>query len=200
MNLWLELLNPASPTYAWVVLPALIFLARICDVSLGTIRIIFITRGQRYLAPMVGFFEVLIWLMAVTQIMRHLDTPGYYLVYAGGFSAGTFVGMAIEHRLAMGVSLIRILSPGDTAPLLEQWRLAGYDATSQPGQGLFGPVSVIFSILPRKDIRRAVMLIRSYCPTAAYSVEDVRFVSPGMVRSRRPHRFLDVAANSPDLG
>jgi uncharacterized protein YebE (UPF0316 family) len=196
--MWTEVLNPTPAFFGWVIIPALIFLARICDVSLGTIRIIFITRGLRYLAPVVGFFEVLIWLLAVTQIMRHLDNVWYYLVYAGGFAAGNFVGMFIEHRLAMGVSLIRIITAGDAGTLLEKWKQAGYDATSHPGQGLFGPVSVIFSILPRKDIRRAVALIRQHSPAAVYSVEDVRFVSPGVFNSRRSHRFIDSAANSLD--
>jgi uncharacterized protein YebE (UPF0316 family) len=196
--MWTEVLNPTHPWFAWVIVPVLIFLARICDVSLGTIRIIFITRGLRYLAPLVGFFEVLIWLLAVTQIMRHLDNAGYYLVYAGGFAAGNFVGMYIEHRLAMGMSMIRIILAGDPAGLLEAWKQAGYDATHHPGQGLFGPVSIVFSIVPRKDIRKAITLIRQHCPSAVYTVEDVRFVSPGIFRSRRPHRFIDAAANSLD--
>jgi uncharacterized protein YebE (UPF0316 family) len=82
--------------YAWVLLPLMIFFARVCDVSLGTVRIIFISKGIRYLAPFVGFFEILIWLLAISQIIQNLTNRYYYIFYAGGFACGTFAGIIID--------------------------------------------------------------------------------------------------------
>jgi uncharacterized protein YebE (UPF0316 family) len=81
--------------YTWIVLPLLIFLARVVDVSMGTIRVIFVSRGLKYLAPVVGFFEVLIWLLAIGQIMKNLSSPLCYVAYAGGFAAGNYIGIVI---------------------------------------------------------------------------------------------------------
>jgi uncharacterized protein YebE (UPF0316 family) len=85
--------------FIWVILPALIFLARIVDVSLQTIRIISISRGIRWLAPLVGFFEVLIWLLAIGQIMKTVSHPVAYIAYAAGFATGTAIGQSLERRL-----------------------------------------------------------------------------------------------------
>ena len=93
---------PESHFFAWVVLPILIFLARICDVSLGTVRLIFVSRGFKYLAPVIGFFEVLIWILAMTQIMQNLTNPICYLGYAGGFATGNYIGILIAEKLSLG--------------------------------------------------------------------------------------------------
>jgi uncharacterized protein YebE (UPF0316 family) len=96
--------------YAWVVLPILIFLARICDVSLGTVRLIFVSRGYKHLAPLVGFFEVLIWIIAISQILGHLSTPTCYLGYAAGYAAGNHVGIVLAETLFLGVVLMRVIT------------------------------------------------------------------------------------------
>ena len=88
----------------------LIFFLRIGDVSLGTIRIIFVARGNKFIAPLLGFFEVFIWVIAISNIIQHLDNWVNYVAYAGGFAAGNFIGMLIEERLAVGVSLVRIIT------------------------------------------------------------------------------------------
>jgi len=111
------LLNSAF--YAWLILPLLIFLARVADVSIGTIRLIFISRGLKYLAPLVGFFEILIWLLAIGQIMKNLSNPACYIAYAGGFAMGNFVGMWIAERLSLGVVLIRVVTKKDATELVE---------------------------------------------------------------------------------
>ena len=96
--------------FTWVIMPLLIIFARICDVSLGTIRIISIARGYKLIAPLLGFFEILIWLLAIKQIMQNLTNIFYYVAYSGGFAAGTFIGIYIEEKLAMGIFLIRIIT------------------------------------------------------------------------------------------
>ena len=108
-----------SEIYAWILLPLLIFFARVCDVSLGTIRIIFVSKGIKYLAPIVGFFEILIWLLALGQIMQNLNNVFYYIFYAGGFATGNYVGILLEEKLSIGTVGIRIITKREAEKLIE---------------------------------------------------------------------------------
>ncbi|MCF7794547.1 MAG: DUF5698 domain-containing protein [Candidatus Cloacimonetes bacterium] len=103
----LEIFTKESLVY---ILPILIFISRIFDVSLGTLRIIFVNKGMRYLAPIIGFFEVLIWLIVISQVMQNMNSPINYIAYAAGFATGNYVGILIEQKLAMGITLIRIIT------------------------------------------------------------------------------------------
>ncbi len=161
----------------WLVLPLLIFAARICDVSLGTIRIIFISRGIKLLASLIGFFEILIWLTALSQIMQHLDQYYYFLAYAAGFASGTYIGMAIENKIAMGVCLIRIITQAGAESLITELKEAGCGVTSIAAQGIFRPVHVVFSIVKRKDLKRIIEIVKRNNPQAIYTIEDVRFAN-----------------------
>jgi uncharacterized protein YebE (UPF0316 family) len=163
-----------------MLLGALIFAARICDVSLGTMRISFISRGHKILAPIVGFFEVLIWLVALRQIMANLTNAFYYVSYAGGFAMGTFVGMCIEERMAIGNRIIRVITRQDAGELIVSLRDAGYGVTSIDAQGVDGHVHLLFSIIKRQDLSRFIGLVEKFNPRAFYSIEDVRFVSEGI--------------------
>jgi hypothetical protein len=85
--------------YTWVILPLIVFLVRLTDVTLGTMRIIFVARGRKYLAPLLGFIEVFIWITVVSQIVRGAQNIVAYLAYAAGFAVGNYVGMIVEERL-----------------------------------------------------------------------------------------------------
>lgn len=164
--------------YIWVMLPVLIFLGRIMDVSLGTIRIIFIARNLRYIAPFIGFFEVMIWLLAVRQIMQgdHINIA-CFVAYAAGFASGTYVGMYLENLLSIGKVLIRVITNKDACDLVEYLRSAGYGLTSVDALGSTGPVKVVFSVVERHDIQKIVKIIERFNSHAFYTIEDVRFVS-----------------------
>jgi uncharacterized protein YebE (UPF0316 family) len=166
------------------LLGALIFSARIFDVSLGTMRIAFISRGHKVLAPVVGFFEVLIWLIALSQILQDLTNVFYYVSYAGGFAAGTFVGLTIEERMAIGNRIIRVITRRDATELVESLRLAGYGVTSIRAEGIEGNVHLLFSIIKRQDLEPFIGIVERHNPRAFYSIEDVRFVSEGMFPAR----------------
>lgn len=174
-----------SPIYTYLVLPLLIFSARIMDVSLDTIRIIFINRNLRYLATAVGFFEVLIWLMVIRQIFQQLDNPVCFVAYAAGFAAGNFVGIIIENRLSIGRVIIRIITRQEADDLVSYLRSEGYGITVIDAEGATGPVEVIFTIVERSDIGRVVEIIKRFNPQSFYSVEDVRFVSEAVTPYRR---------------
>ncbi len=183
-------LNSALVT--WVLIPLLIFLARICDVSLGTIRLIFVSRGMRYLAPLVGFFEVLIWLMAIGEIFRNLRNPVCYIAYAGGFAMGNYIGMVIVDKLSLGKVLVRIITRRDAGHLLDYLKSRRFGVTSVDAEGVDGPVRVIFTIVQRSDLAGVVDIVKEFNPNAFYTVEDMRFVSEGIFPERRSRlRLID---------
>ncbi len=175
-----------SAMYTWVVLPLLIFFARIMDVSLDTVRIIFINRNLRSYAAFIGFFEVLIWLMVIRQIFQQLDNPLCFIAYAAGFAAGNFVGIIIENRISIGRVIVRIITRREADDLVAFLRSAGYGITVIEAEGVTGPVKVIFTIVERSNIEHIVAMIKQYNPQAFYSVEDVRFVSEAVTPHRLP--------------
>ncbi len=163
-------------TLTWIILPILIFLARVADVSLGTIRVIFITKGFKYIAPLIGFFEILIWLFAIGQIMQNLSNAISMIAYAGGFAAGTFVGMIIEEKLSFGDVLVRIISKHNVPEMVAKLKEEGFKITSVNAEGETGEVKVILIITPRKNVHEAIKIINDLNPNAFYTIEDVRSV------------------------
>ena len=180
---YLSLFN--SEIYALVLLPLFIFLARVLDVSLGTIRVIFISKGFKYLAPVVGFFEIMVWLLAIGQIFQHFANIVYYVAYAGGFAMGTFVGIYLDNKLLIGTEIIRIITRKGASKLVEVLKSEGYGVTSTDAEGIEGPVKIIYVIIDRHDLPNIIEIIKRYNPNAFYSVEDVRFVSR-IFSHRRP--------------
>lgn len=175
-----------SELFKWVVLPLLIFCARIFDVSLGTLRVIFISRGMRLFAAFVGFFEVLIWLLAIGQIMKNLTNVVCYIAYAGGFAMGTFVGIYVVEKLSLGVVLIRIITRKDASELLLYLHSENYGVTTVDALGATGMVKVIYTVLKRQDLHHVIEIIKTYNPQAFYTIEDVKSVSEGIFPIRDP--------------
>ena len=133
--------------FAYVILPIMIFCARICDVTMGTIRVIFISKGIRYLAPVIGFFEVIIWLLAIGQVMNNLTNIVSYIAYGAGFATGTFIGMYIEEKISLGLTSVRIITKEDPMELMQYLRSHNYGVTSVDGEGGTGRVKMIFTII-----------------------------------------------------
>jgi uncharacterized protein YebE (UPF0316 family) len=186
---------PTSVVYAWFLLPFLIFLARVVDVTMGTVRVIFVSRGLKYLAPVVGFFEILIWLLAIGQIMKNLSNPVCYIAYAGGFAVGNYVGIAIAEKLSLGVVLIRVVTAKDALPLVECLKERNYGVTSVDGHGTTGEVKVVFTVVKRREVSTIVELIKTFNPHAFYSIEEVGFAEKGVFPLReswRDSRFLRI--------
>ena len=161
----------------WVIIPVLIFMARIIDVSLGTLRIVFISKGNKLIAPILGFMEVLIWLIAITQVMQNLNNAVSYLAWAGGFATGNFLGLRIEQKLALGQVVVRIITVEHASKLIERLTGRGYRLTCVDARGTRGKVNLLFMIVKRKKLEEVISIIRDYNPNAFYSVEDVRSVS-----------------------
>lgn len=181
-----------SESYAWIFLPFLIFAARVLDVSLGTMRVIFVSKGLKYLAPVVGFFEILIWLLAIGQIMKNLSNPVCYIAYAGGFAMGNFVGICIAEKLSLGTVLIQVITEKDASQLVESLKSANYGATSIERHGVLGQVRIVFTIVPRRETRSVTDLIRKFNPNAFYSIEEVGFAEKGVLPSTKAWRGFNL--------
>jgi len=170
----------------WIIIPLLIILARICDVSFGTLRIILIGKGYKNIAPLVGFGEALIWIIAVSQIMQNFDQIQYYFAYAIGYALGTFIGMKIEDRLSLGQVVIRIITHNDSSELIKSLKENNYNFTILDAEGKFGPVKMIFMITQRHTLNEAIQIIDKEYSAAFYSIEDVRYVKGNLPGGKNP--------------
>ena len=177
--------------YAWIILPLLIFLARICDVSLGTLRVIFIARGFKYIAPAIGFFEVIIWLLAIGQVMQNVGNVASYIAYGGGFAAGTFIGMAVDERLSLGNIVSRIGTNRDARGLVEAMRCQNLGVTTIDAEGASGPVTVILTISRREDLHLVFDLIQQFQPNAFFTVEEIKSVKEGVFPRKHDSSLLN---------
>lgn len=186
-----SLLSPDSPWFSWFFLPLFIFLARISDQTIGTIRLIFLSKGYKYLAPLLGFFEVIIWLIAVGQIMKHLDNVLSYVAYGGGFAMGNYIGMIIEEKLSIGNVMIRIIPKNNSQDLVKYLRESHYGVTAVPAEGSQGRVDIIFTIIKRKDISDVVSILNKYNPTAFYTIEDIKSIKEGIFKKSTKHSIFD---------
>jgi uncharacterized protein YebE (UPF0316 family) len=169
-----------SQLFTWVVLPLLIFIARIADQSMGTLRVIFISKGYKYLAPLIGFFESIIWLLAVSQIMQHLDNIVCFLAYGAGFGMGNYVGILLEEKLSLGNVIVRVIPRRDTTELLTHLRETGFGFTLLNAEGSKGPVKVIFLVVRRQQAQELIHIINKFNPNAFYTIEDVKAVKEGV--------------------
>jgi uncharacterized protein YebE (UPF0316 family) len=166
-----------SEIFRWVVIPLLICLARIVDVTIGTLRIIFISKGLKRLAPVMGFFEVIIWLIAIGQIMQNLSNVINYVAYGLGFAIGNYVGIMIDNKISLGFVLVRIITRRSATNLVEWLEQSGRKFTIVDAKSDWGLVNIIYMPLKRKEVREVVEKVKHFNPHAFYTIEDVRAVS-----------------------
>jgi uncharacterized protein YebE (UPF0316 family) len=179
----------SSPLLEMPWLIVFIFLAEVCVVTLSTLRTIFLAKGMRVLAPLLGFIEVSIWLFAIGEVMRNLGDLRCALAFAGGFTLGTFLGILIEQKLALGSVVVRTITSKDATPLLAALREAGYGVTCQPGQGATGPVQVVLTVVPRRSLAQVTAILKEFDPGVFYSVDVLQSAAAGV--SPAPRRRLE---------
>jgi uncharacterized protein YebE (UPF0316 family) len=163
-----------------LLLPAFIVLAETCVVTLCTLRTIFLARGMKYLAPALGFFEVTIWLFAIGEVMKNLSDARCSLAFASGFTLGNFLGILIEQKLALGTVLVRAITTRDGAELVERLRAAEYGVTRVDAQGANGPVQMVLTVVPRKDLASVLTIIKDFDPKVFYSVDGLQSAAAGV--------------------
>jgi len=172
----MEFLNSSYIT--WLVLPLSIFFLRICDVTLDTMRIIFMTKGFKNLAPVIGFFEILIWIFAISRTMQNMnDNWLCYIAYAGGFATGNYVGMLLDEKLAIGHEIIRIIAKLNSGDIAGSLRSTGYGVTTVKAMGMEGEVEILYVVVNRKNLKKAIEIIQNQNPSAFFTIENVHFVN-----------------------
>ena len=173
-SFFIHTLGISEELYAYLILPLLIFMARICDVSINTIRIIYMLGGRRYTSTILGFFESLIWLLAISQIFKHLDNWVCYVAYPAGFASGIFVGMLMEERIAYGKVIVRIITRKDVIQLIQFLNANGFRYTKVVAEGPSGNENLVFTVLQRERLDDLLAKLKEILPTAFYTIEKVK--------------------------
>ncbi len=167
--------------------PAIIFCLRVVDVSMATVRVIMLVRGPRVLAPIIGFFEVLIWIVAVGSAIRNLTSPLHVLGYAGGYATGTAVGMWVEGKLALGWGVVRVFARGSEDRIAGTLRDRGFAVTEMRGRGRSGEVGVLYAVMRRREIPHVLAAIETEDPSSFVTVQSDAVVQGGWHSTQRRH-------------
>lgn len=160
----------------------LIFLARLTDVSMGTLRQIMIIRGQRKIGALIGFFEIIIWILAISRVLSNLNQFYNIIAFASGFAMGNYLGAVIEEKIALGYVFAYVVPKNSTANLTEELRKAGFGVTTVTGMGLEGPRPILHIVFKRKDTKQFLNLLKAHDKDAFYTMLDVRAESGGYIR------------------
>ena len=156
----------------------LIFLARIVDVSLGTLRTISIVQGRTWVSFCLGFGEIIIWLWVISTVVPHIkETPALAVFYAFGFATGNMIGIRIERWLAFGHIIIRVISREHDREIVDTLRRIGFGVTTFRGEGMNGPVIELYIVCRRRELREIIRIVHSIEPGAFYITEQVGEVS-----------------------
>lgn len=167
---------------AWLA-AGLIFLLRVTDMALDTLRVLVVMRGRKGIAWVLGFFQSIIFVTAITSVLANLDNPLNLLGYAAGFATGNVVGMLIEERLAIGHIQLSIVSPGRGAAVAARLREQGYAITEIPARGKDGMVTLLSCSVLRKNVEQVQKLVNEVDPAAFVTAEDVRPLRRGFWRA-----------------
>ena len=152
--------------------PVLIFGIRVVDVSMGTMRMLLVVRGARAAAAAIAFVEILLWVVAAGAAVRNLGSPLHLVAYAGGFATGTFVGVEVEKRLALGVSTVQAFCRGRIPELADALRAKGFGVTEIGGEGAEGRVSIVSIVVRRREVPDVIGEIEDRDPDAFITVYD----------------------------
>ena len=171
MTLFIALME--NSFFSLIILPLLIFFARVFDVTLGTLRLLFISQGRSKLAPIVGFFEIFIWLLAMGQIFSNLTNFIYYFAYAGGFAIGNYVGLVVESKISLGLLSLQLIIRDNPEQMITLLKENGYSLTTMSAEGSKGIVKLVLLIIKRKNLPKILELIRHNNPKVFISIEQV---------------------------
>lgn len=171
--------------YAYLILPLLIFCARVFDQSLGIVRIILATKGLTLPAFIFGFFESFVWLLAIGQIMTKIDNLFYYFVFAAGFASGNVFGIFIEKKLSIGFVVIRVIFQQNSEISINKLKELGFRITQVDALGMEQSVKMIFQTIRRNQVKSFIEILHLNNPTAFYTIEDVKQVKEGYLVERK---------------
>lgn len=176
----------------YVIIPILIFFARVVDMSLETLRVIFITKGYKYLAPAIGFFEILVWLFAIEQIITNVTNIVAYIAYGAGFATGTFLGIYVEEKISVGKVMITIIVTKNIRQMIKALKKAGFVMTMMNARGSTEKKNVkyIFTVVKRFNVKKVIKIVERYDYKAFYSVEAVHIAAERESSKYGPERHF----------
>jgi uncharacterized protein YebE (UPF0316 family) len=157
----------------------MIFCLRVTDMSLDTLRLLFVVRGRKGIAWTLGFFESAVYIIAITRVLSNLGNPLTVLGYAAGFATGNVVGMLIEERLAIGHTQMSIVSSARGVVLAQTLRESGFAVTEVPARGKDGMVHLLSMSILRKDVPHVEQIVHEVDAEAFVTSADVRPVRRG---------------------
>ena len=164
-----------------------VFLARVADVTMGTVRTISIVQGRTKIAFFLGFLEVSIWLVVISAVVNDiLNKPLLGIFYALGFSTGNVVGIKLEKRLAFGHMILRVISTCNGRKMADKIRDSGYAVTTFEGEGKCGAVTMLYVVCRRRDLCDILPLVEAVEPSAFYITEQAGSVSKIFRPSMQP--------------
>jgi len=176
--------------YNWVILPLMIFCARIIDQTIGTLRVVFLSKGYKNIAPILGFFESLIWLLVVREVITNISDPLCFVAYAAGFATGSYIGLIIEEKLSIGNVIVRVILPSEDPALIDAFRQENIGYTVIDGEGRNGKVKIVFIVLNRTNLSDVLGILNKISPNAFYSIEDVKQVKEGIFPKSKRRYFV----------
>ncbi|MBN2546193.1 MAG: DUF2179 domain-containing protein [Spirochaetes bacterium] len=161
-----------------VLVPSIIFIAKVTEVSLATVALIFTSKGYKKLATIISFLEIFIYLFAISRLIDNMTNIFYYFSYAGGYALGTYIGIWIEEKISIGYTNIRIITKKNADKLEQKLHFEGYKTTKYTAESVSSlKVNVVNAIVKRKEINKIIQIINDFDKKIFYSVEDIRYVS-----------------------
>ncbi len=166
----------SSNFFVYFFIPLLIFLSRIIDVSLGTLRIILANKGIKIYSAVIDFFEVLIWLLVITTIIKNLDNVFAYMAYCLGYASGTYFGICLEEKISFGYVKLSIITKKNLAKMIEDLRPTKYVFISNSINSSHGKIKIINAFLERKYLKKVIKKVKGRDPNAFYTIEDLKMI------------------------
>lgn len=181
--------------FNWVIMPLIIFGARIVDMTLGTMRVIAINKGLRNIAPLIGFFEVMIWIVVVRQVIVDMKNPIWFIAYALGFAAGNYVGIYLSEKMSLSQLVVRIMIKKDSKKLVDKLEKEGYNVTLVKTTHKNKTGTMIFTNIHSSELKETIEIIKQYNPNAVYSIEEDRQVSNALFPIRNQKKKMNFGFN-----
>jgi len=162
-----------------------IFVLRVMGVTLSTVRVLLMTRGMKAVSALLGFFEVLVYALAIGKVVQDLTNIPNLLSYCLGFSVGTLLGMWLEERMAIGYATVQVISPGRSRKIANAIREAGYGATEDRALGKDGVVQTVTTVVRRREVEKVCQVVFEVAPDAFITIDETRAVQRGYLRASR---------------
>lgn len=174
----------------WIILIQIFFI-NLVYISINTIRVILTMRGYRKVAPFIAMIEVIIYTLGLSIVMQYISQPIYLITYAVGFGVGIYTGMIIEDKLALGYSVVHIITNSTDHTLAQNLRTLGYGVTIQPGYGRDGDRLVLMALTPRSEERKLYDAIEELSPSAFYYASEAKYIKGGFMTKRMKSKPVD---------